>query len=230
MKVPRAFYNETGMLMTIADVLSSVLLAETESALRLLRFDNGRSSAGSAARLVKHNDQARAGATLTLLGERVGRALREHPVFDLAVRPRALTPLVFSRYRPGQAYGSHVDNALMDGLRTDVSFTLFLSDPESYEGGELVIDSPAGEDAIKLPAGHLVAYPSTALHRVAPVSGGERLACVGWAQSWIRDPARRELLFDLDTARQTLFARHGKTAESDMLAKTSANLVRMWAE
>ena len=127
-------------------------------------------------------------------------------------------------------YGSHVDDALMNGIRTDVSFTLFLSDPDSYDGGALVIESSGGEDDIKLPAGSLVAYPSTTLHRVQPVTKGARLAAVGWARSFIRDPARRELLFDLDTARQSLFAREGKTAEFDLLSKSTANLLRMWAE
>ena len=118
----------------------------------------------------------------------------------------------------------------MHGLRTDVSFTLFLADPETYDGGELVIESVSGEDEIKLPAGHLVAYDSTSLHRVAPVTRGERMVAVGWAQSHVRDSAKRELLFDLETAKRSLFAQSGKTPEFDLLAKTSANLFRMWAE
>jgi PKHD-type hydroxylase len=118
----------------------------------------------------------------------------------------------------------------MHGVRTDVSFTLFLSDPETYDGGALVIETSGGEDEIKLPAGSLVAYPSTTLHRVAEVTRGERLAAVGWARSFIRDPGRREMLFDLDTARQLVFQKSGKTAEFDLLSKTSANLLRMWAE
>lgn len=218
------------MLITIADVLPPEALAGVTAKLGLLRFDDGRATAGAAARRVKDNAQARDGATTTLLREEIGRALLAHPVFDLAVRPQALTPLVFSRYGPGQTYGSHVDNPLIGGVRTDVSFTLFLSDPDSYEGGELVLESHAGEEAIKLPAGHLVAYPSTTLHRVAPLIRGERLACVGWARSWIRDAARRELLFDLDTAKAGTFARDGKSAEFDLLAKAAANLFRMWAD
>ena len=113
-------------------------------------------------------------------------------MFRLAVRPKALAPLMFSAYEHGMEYGSHVDDALMQGMRTDVSFTLFLSDPESYDGGELVIESAAGEDAVKLAAGSLVAYPSTTLHRVAPVTRGVRLAAVGWARSFVRDGAQRE--------------------------------------
>ena len=217
------------MLITIAEILPRSELDEILDALSRIRFEDGRSSAGAAARLVKDNTQAADGITLKLLRERVSRALLAHPVFDLAVRPRALSPLLFSRYAGGQTYGSHVDNPLMDGLRTDVSFTLFLSDPGSYEGGELVLESHAGEDPIKLPAGHLVAYPSTSLHRVSAVTRGERLACVGWAQSWIRDAGRRELLFDLETAKQAMLTQHGKTTEFDLVAKASANLFRMWA-
>jgi PKHD-type hydroxylase len=118
----------------------------------------------------------------------------------------------------------------MHGMRTDVSFTLFLSDPGDYDGGELIIESAAGEEAVKPDAGALVAYPSTTLHRVAGVTRGARLAAVGWARSLIRDAARREPLFDFDTARRALFAREGKTAEYDLIAKTTANLMRMWVE
>jgi PKHD-type hydroxylase len=137
---------------------------------------------------------------------------------------------MFSRYDPGMRYGAHVDDAIMHGMRADVAFTLFVSDQQSYDGGELVLDTAAGEDAIKLPAGALVAYPATSLHRVAEVTRGTRLAAVGWARSFVRDPAQRELLFDLDTARRKLFAQQGSTAEFDLLSKSLANLMRMWAE
>jgi PKHD-type hydroxylase len=118
----------------------------------------------------------------------------------------------------------------MNGMRTDVAFTLFLSDPASYEGGELVIESAAGEDAVKLSAGSLVAYPATSLHHVNEVARGARLAAVGWAKSLVRDAARRELLFDLDTARRQMFARSGKSPEFDLVSKSFANLLRMWVE
>jgi PKHD-type hydroxylase len=118
----------------------------------------------------------------------------------------------------------------MNGMRADVSFTLFLSGPDEYDAGELVIESPAGEDAVKLNPGSLVAYPSTALHRVNDVTRGSRLAAVGWARSFIRDPAQRELLFDLDTARREIFARDGKSKAFDLMSKSLSNLMRMWAE
>ena len=140
-------------------------------------------------------------------------------LFCLAARPKALSPLLFSRYDTGMQYGSHVDDALMGGMRTDISFTLFLSDATSYDGGELIIDSASGEETFKLEAGALVAYPATSLHRVGAVTRGARLAAVGWARSFVRDPAQRELLFDLDTARRQLFAREGKSAEFDLISK-----------
>ena len=218
------------MLITIADVLPQGDLDEIRAMLGAMRFEDGRATAGWSARLVKDNEQAREGAALGLLRERVASAILANEVFNLAARPKALTPLIFSRYTEGRHYGSHVDNPLMNGIRTDVSFTLFLAEPESYDGGELVIESMSGEEEVKLEAGGLVAYDSTTLHRVAPVTRGERLVVVGWAQSYVRDSARRELLFDLETARRNLFAQTGKTPEFDLLAKTSANLFRMWAE
>jgi len=218
------------MLMTVADVLDSASLAGLRAEMDSLQFVDGRATAGWNARLVKQNRQAQPGSVLTALDRTVRKALMQHPLFTLAVRPKALTPLIFARYGSGETYGTHIDDALMGGLRTDVSFTLFLADPAQYEGGELVIESPSGEDAIKLPAGSLVLYPSTTLHRVNPVRSGERSVCVGWARSFIRSAAHRELLFDLETARRALFARHGKTHEFDLLSKCSANLVREWAE
>lgn len=115
-------------------------------------------------------------------------------------------------------------------MRSDLSLTLFLSDPTTYTGGELVIETPQGEEAIKLEAGALVVYPSSTLHRVEPVTQGIRLVAVSWIQSLIRDPQEREILFDLDTARQTLFQQQGKTPEFDLISKAHANLLRKWAE
>src|SRR6185369_1406553 len=176
-------------------------------------------------RPVKNNRQAEGSdRSLETIRKLIAERILGNEVFRLAVRPKALSPLLFSRYESGMQYGSHVDDALMQGMRTDVSFTLFLSEPESYDGGELVIESASGEDAVKLAAGSMVAYPSTALHHVAPVTRGMRLAAVGWARSYIRDGAKRELLFDLDTARRTLFAREGKSAEYDLVSKSLANL------
>ncbi|HRF07251.1 MAG TPA: Fe2+-dependent dioxygenase [Xanthobacteraceae bacterium] len=219
------------MRIAIANVLDPKEITELNAALERVRFLDGRATAGYAAREVKDNRQAdpldRNAAALRAL---VADKLLANELFRLAARPKHLSPILFSRYEPGKKYGSHVDDAIMGGMRADVSFTLFLSDPTSYEGGELVIETPAGDDEIKLEAGSMIVYPATSLHHVAEITRGERLAAVGWARSFIRDEAKRELLFDLDTARSRLFAREGKSPDYDLLSKSSANLLRMWAE
>ena len=151
----------------------------------------------------------------------------------MAARPHAIAPLMFSRSAPGMGYGRHVDDAVMGGkprLRSDLSLTLFLSAPSEYEGGELVVESSAGEQAFKPDAGSMVLYPSSSLHRVEAVRAGTRLVAVTWIQSLVRDPAQRELLFTLDSARRALFEREGKSHEFDQLSLCHANLMRMWAE
>ncbi len=217
------------MQIIIGNVLSAEEIKTVNAALARAAFVDGQATAGFAARTVKLNRQA-AGRSLETVRKLVAERILGNEVFRLAVRPKALSPLLFSRYEQGMHYGSHVDDALMDGMRTDVSFTLFLSDPSSYDGGELTIESAAGEETFKLDPGGLLAYPATSLHRVAEVTRGVRLAAAGWARSFIRDAARRELLFDLDTARRQLFARAGKSAEFDLLSKSFANLMRMWVE
>jgi PKHD-type hydroxylase len=160
----------------------------------------------------------------------VTKRLNENDVFRAAARPKQLSPLLLSRYEPGMEYGAHVDDALMNGMRTDVAFTVFLNEPAEYEGGELVIESAAGEDALKLAAGSMIVYEATTLHRVAAVSRGSRYVVVGWVRSFVRSASQRELLFDLETARRTLYNREGKTAEFDLLSKSLANLLRMWVD
>jgi PKHD-type hydroxylase len=218
------------MQIVIGNVLSADEIALVRETLARANFEDGRETAGFAARMVKHNRQAANDGKIDTVRRLVESRILDHEVFALAVRPKTLTSIMFSAYEPGMRYGSHVDDALMQDMRTDVSFTLFLSAPASYDGGELVIESSAGEDAVKLEAGSLVAYPSTALHHVAEVTRGVRLAAVGWARSYIRDGARRELLFDLDTARRRMFAQHGKSADYDLVSKSLANLLRMWLE
>ena len=196
-----------------------------------LRFQPGTKTAGWHARLVKNNEQAdKTHPGYAALNDRVGQAIRNSAEFVLACQPRHLTDLRFSRYRDGMEYGTHVDDALMQGIRSDISFTLWLADPGSYDGGELVMDTAVSEDRYKLGRGELIAYSSTSLHRVAPVTRGERICAVGWAQSWVRDPAQREILYDLDVARRGIFQRESKTREFDLISKSHANLTRMWAD
>ena len=219
------------MQIVISDILSAEDIATVCATLEQARFVDGRTTAGFSASLVKNNQQAAGGdRKLETIRKLIAARILGNELFQIAVRPKLLSPLLFSRYDKAMHYGSHVDDALMNGMRADVSFTLFLSGPDEYDAGELVIESPAGEDEVKLNAGSLVAYPSTALHRVNDVTRGSRLAAVGWARSFIRDPAQRELLFDLDTARREIFARDGKSKAFDLISKSLSNLMRMWAE
>jgi PKHD-type hydroxylase len=221
------------MLLVLQGVLGGADLERVRQVLSEVGFLDGRRTAGAVAAKVKHNTQAdgRDGRVQGL--ERfVHQALCAHPVFQDAVRPRKVSRLLFSRYQVGQAYGLHTDDAVMgdpdDPLRTDAAFTLFLSDPEAYRGGALTLHGPQGAQAVRLPAGDAVVYPAGSLHEVSPVESGERLACVGWAQSLIRDPGQRELLFELALARAAL-------AEADPMArlrldKVQAGLLRLWTE
>lgn len=224
------------MILYIADVLTGAELAELVKHLTTAEFVDGKLTAGWHARLVKHNTQLKQAeaASLQSLQAVVTQALKRHPLFQMAVLPKQLRPILFSRYTAGMSYGAHIDDAVMgkeqELVRSDISLTLFLSDPADYAGGELVVETTLGEQAFKLPAGSMVVYPSATLHRVEPVTQGERLAAVTWVQSLVRDPAKREILFDLDTARRTLFEQHGKTTEFDLICKSHANLLRQWAE
>lgn len=223
------------MIICIDQILTPEQLERIRNTLDGGEFQDGRSTAGWHAKLVKNNEQLKvSGGQAEGLRAEVEKALTEHPLFQMAVRPAKVTPLIFSRYRDGMTYGNHVDDPVMGRgagrLRTDVSFTLFLDDPDSYDGGELVTETTAGEQSYKLPAGAAVVYPSSTLHRVEPVTRGQRRVAIGWAQSSIREPAQREVLFDLDTARRQLFEREGKTTEFDLLTKSLANLQRFWTE
>ena len=225
------------MFACIAGVLDSGLLASVRGLLGGARFADGAATAGWHARLVKNNDQAATGQdAVREAAALVTAALLAHPVFRAAALPRRLRPVLFARYGAGKAYGAHVDDALMGlddpagPLRTDVAVTVFLAGAADYDGGELVVEAGGGEQAFKLGAGDAVAYPATTLHRVAPVTRGERLVAVTWAQSLVRDATAREVLFDLDAARRAVFEREGKSTAFDLVSKSHANLLRRWAE
>ena len=217
------------MRFKIPDVLSVEERAEILAQLASASFIDGKATAGWYAKQVKHNQQLKS-EDAEGLKEQVIAALNRHPLFQVAVRPKRIHTVLLSRYKSGMAYGTHADNALMGQGRSDVSFTMFLNDPQAYQGGELVIEGADDEQAYKLPAGSAIVYPASALHRVNEVTQGVRLVAVGWVQSWVRDPAQRELLFDLDTARRSLFAKYGKTDEFDLISKSVANLLRCWAD
>lgn len=225
------------MLLTLDAVLNAEELEDICKKLAAAEFADGKLTAGWHAQLVKHNQQLTPNDLYWSDHQAcIKAALNRHPLFQPAVLPSVIHTLLLSRYEVGMSYGSHVDNALMgqgengQRYRSDISWTLFLSSPESYDGGELVIESSEGERQIKLAAGSAVVYPSSYLHRVEPITAGVRLAAVGWVQSLVRDPAQREILFDLDAARRSLFRQYGKTPEFDLISKTHANLLRRWAD
>ena len=217
------------MFLAIENILTPAEVAAIRAEAATLSFQDGRATAGRYAREVKANDQATASPARDAILAKVEKTLLANDMFTLAARPRALSGLILSRYRQGQTYGLHVDDALMSGIRTDLSFTLFLSDEAHYSGGALVTEDTLEARAVRLPAGSLILYPSGTLHRVDPVTSGERLAVVGWVQSWVRNPAQREVLFDLEQALRLAHGAQGKSDLSDLLAKSRSNLLRMWA-
>jgi PKHD-type hydroxylase len=216
-------------MIAIAGVLTSEEAAAIRATAPALDWGDGRATAGRIARTVKANHQALPGTARDTILDKVRSALLAHPVLRAAARPRHVTPLILSRYREGQTYGLHVDDPIMGGLRTDLSFTLFLSDPATYDGGALVIEDDFAPRNVKLNAGDLILYPSTTLHRVEPVTTGERLAVVGWIESWIPQADRRDILFDLDQAIATLEPDAGQRPVLDRLLKARSNLLRQWA-
>jgi PKHD-type hydroxylase len=160
----------------------------------------------------------------------LSRAILGHEIVSSAAQPAALARIMLNRYGEGMEYGAHVDAPYIDGVRTDLSFTLFLSAPEEYDGGELIIDSAGAEDVVKLEAGSLVLYPATSLHRVTPVTRGVRIACVGWIKSRVRSAEDRAALFDLDRIDADLRAIAAPGPLRDRLANVRNNLLRRWGE
>lgn len=222
------------MILCIGDILNGPQIDEALAVLAHQPFSDGGRTAGWAAGSVKNNEQLDPAApNYHAIQKMLLAKLTANSVFALAAAPKHFRPLLISRYGAGMGYGDHVDNALMgDGprSRSDISFTLFLSNPEDYEGGELTIDDSSGERSYKLPAGSAIIYPSTTLHRVETVTSGTRLVAVGWLQSMVRSAERRTILFDLETVRRALFQQSGKTPEFDLISKTTSNLWRMWAD
>ena len=222
------------MYLPLGGVLNAEDLASVNSIVSKLAFQDGRATAGWHAKQVKDNAQATPSAALRQAQRLILDALQRHEVFAAFALPRRVLPPILAKYAETQRYGSHVDDAIMssaDGpLRTDLSLTLYLDEPDAYDGGELVIETPAGEEALKLAAGDAIVYPSTTLHRVEPVTAGERRVAVTWVQSLVRDAARREILFDLKRAQRLAYQRGGKDDLFDLVTKARANLLRCVAE
>lgn len=226
------------MLLHVPEILSAAEVAEARTALEGATWVDGRGTAGHLSAAVKHNQQLHWQDPLAQrLGGLVTERLRQSAMFLSAALPRAILPPLFNRYTGGGHYGPHLDGALrsVEGtaqrIRTDLSFTLWLSEPASYEGGELVIGDLLGDRSLKLPAGDVLLYAGTSIHHVAPVTQGQRLAAFGWVQSMVRDAGERALLFELDAGIQRL-PRGRAEEQANLLGLTNVyhNLLRRWAD
>lgn len=225
------------MLLHVPGVLTPAQVAEIRARLDASGWVDGRETVGAMGADVKRNRQLPELSPLGReLGELILRALADHPLYFSAALPLRQVPPLFNRYEGGEHYGLHVDGAVRQlpgtglRLRTDLSNTLFLCDPEDYDGGELVVVDTYGTHEVKLPAGDLVLYPSTSLHRVEPVTRGARIAAFFWTQSMVRDDTRRTMLHELDQTIQKLREKHGNTEEAVALSGHYHNLLRLWAE
>ena len=221
------------MFLTIGGVLSADNLRTCQQEAGKLEWRDGAATAGASAKQVKRNAQADLSSDAgRKLSSGLLDAIRSNDIVQVAARPRKFSPLLLSKTGKGGGYGAHVDNALMgqgqNRMRSDLSFTLFLSDPHSYEGGELSLDLPAGVQKLKPIAGDMVLYPSTLIHQVEPVTDGERLVAVGWIESEIRNREHRQILFDLEQVRTTLRAKGQASPELLVLDKAISNLLRQW--
>lgn len=229
------------MLLHVPDILSTEQVAQFRQALDSADWIDGKATVGPQGAQVKRNQQlADASPLRHQLGEIVLSALAQNPLYHSAVLPLRTLPPRFNRYRGGGQYGFHIDGSVMSvaaaagqpptSLRTDVSCTLFLCDPDEYDGGELIVNDTYGEHEVKLPAGDLIVYPSSSLHRVEPVTRGARLASFFWVQSLVRDDSQRQLLFELDASIQALTQADVDRNALLQLTGVYHNLLRRWAE
>lgn len=225
------------MMIAIPDVLGPAALDRVRSAIETGEWVDGNATSGHQSALAKRNRQLAEGSEAArAAGAVVVEALQANATFVAAALPAKIFPPLFNRYAGGETFGTHVDNAVRLGpgglrVRSDLSATLFLTDPDEYDGGELTVEDRAGVQAVKLPAGHMLLYPASSLHRVEPVTRGERTACFFWVQSMIRDDGARRILFDLDNAVRQVAAAQGHDARATIeLTGVYHNLLRRWAE
>jgi len=222
------------MLIGVTDVLNREQLVEIHSLLEKAEYVDGKTTAGYRASRVKSNLQMKRGSEQSnQLRDIVVNSLTSNNAFRDVTFPKAINTPMFSRYLPGMEYGFHVDSAVMNqpySLRTDISVTVFLNEPSDYDGGELVVQTPFGEHQVKLKAGDAVVYTSEFLHRVAPVTRGERLCAVTWVQSFVREPERRQILIDVAKMQKTMHKHAPDDQGTDLAYKVHQNLYRMWAD
>ena len=222
------------MLTHIKGILDQDQLTVARRLIAAGRYSDGSTSAGMSARRVKHNEElALNQAQLSDLNNLVMGSLVKHPVYRSAAMPLKIAAPYYAHYTAGMSYGQHVDDPIMgqgsELYRSDVSVTIFLNNPEEYDGGELVIQTSFGEQQVKLPAGDAIIYPSSSIHRVAEVSRGERLVAVSWIQSLVREPEKRALLHEMNLARETLLQEQPDSEVTRQVNQSYINLVRMWS-
>ncbi len=225
------------MMIRIPQVLSAEQVARCRAVMDQAGWIDGRATAGAQSAAVKNNLQLPdASPEARELGDMVRAALERSVLFMSAALPNHILPPMFNRYEAGMTFGSHVDNAIRtirasgQRMRTDISTTLFLSDPSEYDGGELVVEDTYGAHKVKLPAGDAIVYPATSLHHVTPVTRGTRIASFFWTQSLVRDAGQRSLLFDMDMAIMRLNQDHPGHLSAVQLTGVYHNLLRQWAE
>lgn len=222
------------MLLVIESLLNAEETARLAALAETGAFVDGRQTAGAKLHGVKSNEQLKmTEQDARLIQQVLGAAMERNDDFQAFAWPKRIYPPYLSRYREGMEYGPHIDNPIMGGrnpMRSDLSMTLFLSDPASYDGGELEIDTPLGAQEVKLWAGDAVVYSTTLQHRVRPVSRGERIAIVTWIQSLVKSLERRQVLYDLSVARRGIMKQLSRSDETELLLKAQTNLLKMWAE
>jgi len=224
------------MLLAIPKVLTAEQVAEARRTLQAAQWIDGRDTAGHQGARVKHNEQL---PLRSPAAQQIGRVILEAlpgiPLFMSAAVPHRILPPMFNRYGSGQTFGTHVDGAIRvlgngDSIRTDISCTLFLTEPDEYDGGELIVEDTYGTKSVKLPAGDMILYPSTSLHRVTPVTRGVRVCSFFWLQSLIRSDVQRSILFQMDSAIQRLRQELPGHPSIEQLVRVYHNLLRQWAE
>ena len=222
------------MLLEIPKILSAQELEHIKMALDKAPFVDGKLSAGAAAQRVKHNEEVDVRSQdVQQLNNLVMTRLVENPIYRAAALPMKVAAPYYARYAQGMSYGDHVDDPIMHAdtpYRSDISITIFLNDKTDYEGGELVINTQYGEHSVKLAAGDAVMYPSSSVHHVNEVTGGTRLVAVTWLQSLVREPAKRELLYDLYQVKEQLLRTAPDDDNTKRLDRSYVNLIRMWGD
>ncbi len=221
------------MIVQIKHVLGEKELKQVQKLFQSTEFRDGKLSAGMAAKSVKNNEELINEKIITELNNIVMNNLVRHPEYNHAALPHRIAVPFYVRYKQGMGYGEHIDDPIMgegDRYRSDIAITVFLNSPEEYEGGELAIQTPYGTQSIKFPAGDAVLYPASTRHQVTPISNGERLVAITWAQSLIRNHEQRDLLYQLSKTREKMLRRDPDSEDTKHIDNVYVNLVRMWSD